>query len=169
MAHTGPPAKGNKVGRTPTADWTEVPNEPFTGPCLVNLPAKCGRRKWNPLVLQWWEITRSMPHCRLWERSDWLFAVETAFMKQELWDSYDSEDGTKTTAWTELRRREGLLGTTAEERRKLRIRYVDPKPEVGTDGDDVEPELVVDEQPVAARRGTVTPIGSRRSRLTRSA
>ncbi len=169
MAHSGPPAKGTKIGRTPTADWIEVPNEPFAGPWPVDLPPKCGRAKWNPMVEQWWKIVRTMPHCTLWELSDWLFAVETAYLKQELWSAYGGEDGTKTTAWTELRRREGLMGTTAEERRKLRIRYVDQRPQVeGDDGQpDDDPEVVVEDRP-AARRGNVTPIESRRSRLTRA-
>lgn len=170
MALPGSRAKDTKIGRTANADWTEVPNVAFDGPWPVEFPAKCGRRNWDPLVKQWWDIVRVMPHCRLWERSDWLFAVETAYMKQELWQSYSGEDGTKTTAWTELRRREDLLGCTAEARRKLRVRYVEEKPEVGDQvPDDDDPDLVVEEQPVAGRGGSVTPIGSRRQRLTRPA
>ena len=169
MALPGAPAKGAKLGRTPNADWTEVPKTPFDGPWPVDLPPKCGRAKWHTMVELWWRMARSMPHCRLWEESDWLFALETCYLKQELWDAYGGEDGTKTTAWTELRRREDLLGFTAEARRKLRIRYVDVKPEVADDGVDSDVEPVDDpvvEQTQRAGRASVTPIMSRRQRLT---
>ena len=167
MALRGPAAKAVKHGRTATADWTDVPDTPFPGPS-PDLPRLPGRRRWHDMVVQWWEQVRSMPHCVLWQPTDWQFAVETAFMKQQFWVDYSAGEMKGTTA-TEIRRREDQLGTTGEARRKLRIRYVFP-------GDDapavdlVDAEVVVVEQEVAGSGGaSVTPLADRRRRLTQSA
>ncbi len=161
MALRGPAAKAVKHGRTPNADWQDVPDVQFPGPS-PDLPRLARGRKWNPLVAQWWEQVRAMPHCVLWTPTDWQFAVETALMKQQFWADYADGDMKSTTA-TEIRRREDQMGTTGEARRKLRIRYVP------ADQMDVE---VVDQdageaEPAAGGEGaTVTPLESRRRRLT---
>jgi hypothetical protein len=67
-----------------------------------------------------------MPHCVLWSESDWEFALDTAFVK-----GIFHMQGSNVYA-TELRNREKVLGTTADYRRDLRIRYADPKPAVQT-------------------------------------
>lgn len=117
MARPGP------VGKNSRADeWIEVPDVPYEGrsPELPKLPH---RRKWYPQVEGWWEQVRRMPHCLLWSPSDWVYALELAYLKQDWWNDYQS-DVVYSTKSTEIRRREDVLGTTAEARRKLRIRYV---------------------------------------------
>ncbi len=156
MALPGAAAKPAKLGHSPTAEWIDVPDRPYEGHRPVDLPAKCGRKTWHPMVADWWAEVRVMPHCVLWAPTDWRFAVETAFMKQQLWADYSDGD-LKSTAWTECRRREDQMGYTHEARRKLRIRYVDASnPALGTTRGDV---------PAPSTEGVI-PIGSRRDRLT---
>ena len=64
-----------------------------------------------------------MPHCVLWQESDWAFAVDTAMVHAQA--SYGV-----ISAMAELRMREKSLGTTVDARRDLRIRYVEPEAEV---------------------------------------
>ncbi len=160
MAHTGPPAKAAKHGRTPTnSEWIDVPDLPFDEES-PGLPKLGGRKKWHSQVEAWWEEIRTMPHCRAWTVTDWRFAIDTAFMKEQLWR--DIDDGEmKATLATEIRRREDQLGTTIEARRKLRIRYLDPSA-FAADEDQA------DEAGAAGDGGAdnVTSISSRRARLT---
>lgn len=170
MAHRGPASKAIKHGRTVTADWTEVVDTPYAGdsPDLPRLP---NRRRWSELVIRWWDQVREMPHCVLWTPTDWTFAVETALMKQELWAEVTAGDGLRSTLATEVRRREDQMGTTAEARRKLRIRYV-PTADGGDDEqpDDDSPIEVVEQQVTDTGTGaTITPLADRRRRLTRPA
>ena len=60
-----------------------------------------------------------MPHCVLWGDAEWEFAIDSL----ELAARFYAGD---RAAATELRNREKQLGTTADYRRDLRIRYVDP-------------------------------------------
>lgn len=125
MAATGPLPKTNKLGRTPNLDWVEVPNIPFDAGRTRELPPLPRGRKWDPMVVRWWELVRVMPHCALWTATDWLFAEETALQKNTHLKHLAA--GTeKTTAETEIRRREDQMGLTLEARRKNRIRYIDP-------------------------------------------
>jgi hypothetical protein len=66
----------------------------------------------------WWETVSTMPHCILWDASDWQFAVDTAHVHAE-WVRTK-----KSSLAVELRQREKLLGLTWDARRDLRIRYV---------------------------------------------
>lgn len=167
MALRGPAAKANKHGRGAAADWTDVPAVAYTG-ASPDLPRLPGRKKWSELTLQWWDQVRAMPHCGLWEPTDWTFAIETALLKEMFWRQYDDGEA-KSTMATEIRRREAAMGTTAEARRQLRIRYVP----VNDTADLPEPDtdVVVVEQATAAGAGvaTVTSIADRQARLTRSA
>lgn len=155
MAHRGPAPKPNRIGHSQQAEWTEVPNTPFTAGETRDLPPLKRRAKWHDTVVAWWAIVRVMPHCALWQDSDWHFAVETAYAKDAFWKAYESGEAT-TAAATEIRRREDKMGTTAEARRQLRIRYVDAADKAPADGQ-VEAEDQV---------GNVTSIESRRDRLT---
>lgn len=160
MAYTGPEQKGAKHGRTPNGEWTEVPNVPFDGPAL---PKKPRNKKWNENVTAWWDVIRVLPHCVLWDDADWQFAIETANYKELLWQ--EMADGKlPSTLATEIRRREDVMGTTREARRKLHIRYVDAAPAT----EDVDEPGVVEYQETAGGGGigTVTPLKSRRARLT---
>jgi hypothetical protein len=74
MARPGPEPKNVKHGHG-GAGWIDVPNTPYTGPGSDrDLPPMDGGIRWYPQVEAWWEIVRVMPHCRLWEASDWMFA-----------------------------------------------------------------------------------------------
>lgn len=168
MAHRGVAPKATKHGRTPNADWVEVRDVPYDG-ASPDLPSLPRRKKWHPMVAQWWEQIREMPHCVLWRPSDWTFALETAYQKQAHWELCERGEQT-TTAAVEIRRREDQMGTTIEALRKLRIRYR-PVEDDTEWGDAPDPEMQVVEQEVAGNSGgaSVTPIASRRDRLTRSA
>lgn len=170
MAHTGPAAKASKHGRTPTADWQEVPDVPYEGP-WPDLPKLKHNARWNDLALAWWKQVRVMPHCSLWEDTDWTYAVHTALM-MHYWFRDMAEGEATTSQATEIRRREGILGTTLEARRQLRIRYVEPERAgvqtavgQGAERDD-EPAQVIEQDGVAGP-AKVTTLESRRGRLTR--
>ena len=75
--------------------------------------------KLQGMTRQWWDTVSTMPHCVLWSPADWMFALTTATVADAAFCGISS-------AATELRNREKVLGTTVEYRRDLRIRYVDP-------------------------------------------
>lgn len=126
VAGRKPAASGQTRHRVkPSTDWTEVPNVPYAG----DVPELPGERTvitrdgqeqvaLQALTKQWWESVSSMPHCVLWTRSDWMFALSTATVADAAFCGVSS-------AATELRNREKVMGTTVEFRRDLRIRYVD--------------------------------------------
>lgn len=161
MARPGPQPKNVKHGHG-GAGWIDVPNVPYDGPgSQRDLPQLPGGLQWFPQVEAWWEIVRVMPHCTLWEASDWLFAIQTAYLWQSWWGEYFG--GTvHTTASTELRRREDQMGYTMEARRKLGVRYVDPTDVRAVDEDQPQPEGT--EPPTG-----VTPIAAAKSRRERLA
>jgi hypothetical protein len=163
MARPGPAQLNRRLGHSANADWTEVANRPYEGPS-PDLPRLPGRAKYHPLVTTWWDMVRAMPHCVTWAPTDWQFAVETALLKHYFW--VDAAGGeVKTTAATEIRRREDNMGTTEEARRKLRIRYVEvPDDDLEEDepGALVQPEVVHQRRAGGAR--PVTSLASRRAR-----
>jgi hypothetical protein len=63
-----------------------------------------------------------MPHCILWDESDWQFALDTALVAAAFHEG-------KMTQAVELRNREKILGLTLDARRDLRIRYVEAQAE----------------------------------------
>jgi hypothetical protein len=109
--------------RNPLAEWDEVPDVPFEGHHLperwVEVKGEMVRKVWPPPTTRWWGVLRRMPHCRRWAPSDWEYAFATAEVHARF---YEGHAGLST----ELRLREGNMGMTAEDRRKLRIRYVKP-------------------------------------------
>jgi len=112
-----PKPAGQAVHRhRPTHDWVEVPNVPFTG-LVPKLPTRQGG--WPARTKRKWAAWSSMPHCGLWTRSEWDFAFDSL----ELAALFHEGDAKVAT---ELRNRERVLGTTADYRRDLRIRYVEP-------------------------------------------
>ncbi len=165
MAHRGPAPSARKIGRTPNAEWTDVPNVPYEG-ASPDLPKLPNRKRYDPLVTQWWDMVRHMPHCALWSPTDWQYAVETALMKHHFWTAF--ADGELTiTAASEIRKREDQIGTTAESLRKLRIRYVDVdldeyEDEEPADGEGVQPQVMSQRRAGGAR--PVTSLASRRAR-----
>lgn len=125
MPVTGRKAKpeGQAVNRhKPTHDWTEVVDQPFAG--APKLPkTQPNGMAWPSWTKRWWGVVSTMPHCTLWTDSDWEFAFDTAALKAVFHMS-----STNAMA-TEIRNREKVLGTTADYRRDLRIRYVAAKVE----------------------------------------
>lgn len=165
MALSGARPRNTKLGRTPSADWTDVPDLPYDG-LSPDLPKLSRRRRWRDEVVEWWEEVRRMPHCRLWTPTDWRFALEIAHMKQQFWTDLD-EGEMKTTTATEIRRREDQIGTTSEARRKLRVRYVHPDMVVGDD--DLDDGEDVDQPAAGELPAAVASLTERRKRLTQSA
>ncbi|QZH58859.1 hypothetical protein K1X22_21775 [Mycolicibacterium farcinogenes] len=78
-------------------------------------------REWPKEALRKWRAWSTMPHAKNWTAAEW----ELAFDSLEVAASFIE---TSRVA-TELRNREKLLGTTAEARRNLRIRYVEKEQE----------------------------------------
>lgn len=164
MARPGPAQLGRRLGHSANAEWTEVVNRPYEG-ATPDLPKLPNRAKYHPLVSTWWDMARVMPHCVTWSPTDWQYAVETALLKHYFWTDASLGE-VKTTAATEIRRREDNMGTTEEARRKLRIRYVDVPDDdvddVDGDGAAVQPEVV--HQRHAGGGRPVTSLASRRAR-----
>lgn len=130
VAGRKPKPEGQARNRTkPTHDWTEVPNVPYAGerPMLPRKRAVMTPFGPKDVALQamtkrWWDAVSRMPHCALWTDADWMFALTTALVA-------DAAFCGGVGAATELRNREKVLGTTADARLGLRIRYVDPESE----------------------------------------
>ena len=61
-----------------------------------------------------------MPHAKLWHEADWEYLLASAIVHHRFVRG-------NTGAATELRRRESDMGTTADARRDLRIKYVKPE------------------------------------------
>jgi len=64
-----------------------------------------------------------MPHCVLWQPTDWGFALDTAVLHAAM------SEGNPRVA-TELRNREQVLGTTTAARQHQQIRYIEPEAEL---------------------------------------
>ena len=114
MAQPGPKPKPEDQRRNqnrPTHDWVTVPDIPYAGaaPNPGRLPAR---------TKQWWAAIVRMPHCVLWTESDWQFAIDTAWVHATWAKTHAAGQA------AELRIREKTMGTTADARRDLRIRYV---------------------------------------------
>ncbi|AYQ99943.1 terminase small subunit [Mycobacterium phage Nebkiss] len=131
-------ARGVKPSGKPTlfrgeamTEWVEVENVPFEGapelprrsPAEVKVDGDTVMvtREWPEWALRKWRVWSSMPHCALWMPADWEHAFDCLEVAAE-W----IEKGGPGLA-TELRNREKRLGVTAEDRRDLRIRYVEPQ------------------------------------------
>jgi hypothetical protein len=132
---------------TPKVDWTEVENKPFDGPTpelplsrsFINPKGEVQEVPIENRTRDWWNAVTKMPHCVLWQPSDWQFCLDTAMV-------HASANHGNMSAMAELRQRERILGTTVDARRDLRIRYVDPEVD--------EPQIAV-----------VSSIDDRRTRL----
>lgn len=126
VAGRKPAASGQARHRVkPSTEWTEVPNIPYAGdvpelPAERTIVTRDGQEQvpLQALTGQWWKSVTMMPHCVLWAPSDWMFALTTATVADAAFCGVSS-------AATELRNREKVMGTTVEFRRDLRIRYVD--------------------------------------------
>lgn len=119
------PVRGRKqqtetlARRRAVHDWTEVPDEPFTG--APRLPrTRPDGTAWTEHIRRKWRSWSAMPHAALWHASDWQFAIDSLEVAARFYD------GGRAAYAVELRARERVLGTTADARRDLRIRYTTP-------------------------------------------
>lgn len=124
MAKTGPAPKVVKHGHG-GGEWQDVPDAPYTGPGSERDLPEIPGLPWYETTLAWWNIVRKMPHCRLWTESDWIYAIEVAVLKNQIWGEVFG-GALPANLLSEERQRLALLGMTMEQRRKLGIRYVDP-------------------------------------------
>jgi hypothetical protein len=143
MAVTGrKPSDGPKMNHVaPVHDWREVANLPYRGkkpPLPKSMP---------PETRAWWRDITSLPHCIFWHAGEWRFAIDTARV-------HAAFIGGDMARAAELRLRERAMGTTADARRDLRIRYVDP----------YDPEQAG--EPAATSTPAVDLAAERRRRLT---
>lgn len=76
---------------------------------------------WPAETKRWWRAVSRLPHCALWTDADWQFAMDTAHLVAAFHIGDHRLAG-------EIRTRERIMGTTADARRDLRIRYVEPRP-----------------------------------------
>jgi hypothetical protein len=122
------PSDGPTVTRhKPTVDWVDVIDVPYTGDCpelpdVRTVATSQGDLYQVPIpdgTYVWWRSLRRMPHCVLWQDSDWSYALDTAMVHAQ------ASLG-QIGAMAELRMREKTLGTTVDARRDLRLRYVEP-------------------------------------------
>jgi hypothetical protein len=105
----------------PTYQWIDVEDKPYRN-TRHHLPAAMpDGRPWPEMTVGWWQAVSTMPHCRLWNRADWAFALDTALVAAAFHSGHLGQA-------VELRMREKVMGTTLDARRDLRIRYVKPKP-----------------------------------------
>src|SRR3990172_586872 len=121
MAITGRKPKPESERRNrvrPVHDWLEVECVPFVGARKLPHRRPTGL-PWPKETKRWWQAVSTMPHCVIWQESDWRFALDTAIVAAAF------HDGDLQRA-KELRDREKVMGTTADARRDLRIRYIDP-------------------------------------------
>jgi hypothetical protein len=77
---------------------------------------------WPAATRRWWRAVSRMPHCVCWAESDWTFALDTAVVAA----TFHAGD---VRVAGEFRQRERIMGVTADSRRDLRIRYVEPDAE----------------------------------------
>lgn len=120
----GPAPKDASLRRRTNSpdEWLDVPNVPYTGPS-PDLPDTrwAGNHQVSllPATYEWWETIRSMPHAALWDRAEWQFALDTAILADMLYRGNPS-------VGAQLSTRMRHMGATADSRRAMRIRYVDP-------------------------------------------
>lgn len=87
---------------------------------LSNEHANTRPMGWPEATIEWWKAISVMPHCVLWGEGDWQFARDTMLIVAAYHVGH-------VHLANELRRRENMMGVTADARRNLRIRYVDPE------------------------------------------
>lgn len=129
----------------PVADWVEVENVPFldgpplrdraTGGISVMAVGAENSEDWPQATKDWWRDISRMPHAALWTEGEWRYAMDTAEIHARTMEGWRGYTGPSLT------QREKQMGITADFRRGLRIRYVEPKekdqPAEGAGGDNV--------------------------------
>jgi hypothetical protein len=125
MAGRKPSERPTVTRHKPTHDWTEIPNVNYSGESPELPKSRTVLKDGEPVEIpiekrtrNWWNALIKMPHCILWQESDWEYAIDTAMVHAMA--SHGS-----ISAMGELRMREKNMGTTVDFRRDMRIRYVE--------------------------------------------
>lgn len=127
MPRPGRAPSDDSINRNERAEWTEVEDRPYKGKrpplpkerYVVNSMGIPVSLSLQPMTVEWWHTVTTQPHCILWGPGDWTFALTSALVA-------DAAHTGVASAWAELRRRENVMGVTADARVALRIRYVPP-------------------------------------------
>ncbi len=115
-----PKPPGQAVNRHPVLEFTEVPNRPFSK--APKLGPRASGKPWPMAAIRKWKAWSRMPHCALWDESDWEFARDSIEVAARM-----VEANFDPRLAAELRNREKVIGTTLDYRRDIRVRYVEPK------------------------------------------
>jgi hypothetical protein len=135
MPVAGPKPKNDRsqiVHRnTPTHEWTEVENVPFegapelrkrqTGGVSVMAVGAANSEDYPEATRGWWRAVSRMPHAKLWTDADWTLAMDGAEIHARTMEAWRGYTGGQLLAIAKQ------IGMTADYRRDLRIRYVEPK------------------------------------------
>ena len=126
----------------PVHEWTEVENVPFlgapelrpraTGGVSVMAVGAANSEDYPPATRGWWRAISRMPHAALWDDAAWELAMDAAEVHARTMEAWRGYTGGQLLAYSKQ------LGVTADYRRDLRIRYVEPKTTGGSaEGDDL--------------------------------
>jgi hypothetical protein len=119
------------VTRHKPIDFDEVPNVPFegapplrtraTGGVSVMAVGAANSEDWPEATRGWWAAVSRMPHAVKWDDAMWQLAMDAAEVHARTMEAWRGYTGSQLLAYCKQ------LGTTADYRRDLRIRYVEPK------------------------------------------
>lgn len=116
---------------SPTHEWTEVPNVPFTkapplrpratGGVSVMAVGAANSEDWPQATKDWWADISAMPHAAIWGPGEWRLAMDSAEVHARVMEGWRGYTGAQLVTIAKQ------LGQTADQLRDLRIRYVEPK------------------------------------------
>ena len=144
MAGRGPAPKGDRSRGRGTPNELAVTGKLFGRPLPKGvLP---DGESWHPMTMRWWMALRRFPLLEHEPEIGWQFLLDTALMHHTMWTKGRWEFA------AEIRLRVAKYGATPEDRMRLKIAIAAPS-DSRVDRVGADPA------------GTVTDIGSRRSRL----
>lgn len=119
MAGRGAAPKATHQRPRDTKRWIDdkairVPDKPYDGK-IPKLPD----HDWTPATLEWWRTWTTSPQAHMFQATDWMFLIETAFIANAFFS------GNLTVA-SELRLRVAKFGATPEDRARLRLQFQPP-------------------------------------------
>lgn len=125
------PDRSQVVTRHKPQEFTEVPEVPFenapplrpraTGGVSVMAVGAANSEDYPPATRGWWRAISRMPHAALWDEAMWELAMDAAEVHARTMEAWRGYTGGQLLAFCKQ------LGTTADYRRDLRIKYVPAK------------------------------------------
>lgn len=125
------PDRSQVVTRHKPQEFTEIENIPFEGAPPLRARAAGGisvmtagaenSTDWPKATREWWQDISRMPHAALWGDAEWRFAMDCAEVHARTMEGWRGYAGSQMLSIAKQ------LGQTADYRRDLRIRYVEPK------------------------------------------